>query len=135
MRTPRGPTMVSQRSQNGFRMVPQGSISGILGPLGPPRGPSGVFILVFHFLLLPLDKISAKTMENLLLELIGWEQNGKKFIILVLRGLCSRLSFSTTLSAFDQCNNNENVFLSEMDNGKIKKIQDFGRFWLGARGP
>ena len=44
-------------------------------------------------------------------------------------GLHSRHSFSTTLSALDQCNNNENFYLSEMDGGKIQKIQDFGQFW------
>jgi len=43
-------------------------------------------------------------------------------------GFRSRLSFSTTLSTLDQCNNNDNFFLSEMYGGKIQKIPDFGQF-------
>ena len=52
-------------------------------------------------------------------------------------GLHSRHYFSTTLPALDQSNNNENFNLSEMDGGKIHKIQDFGQFWpyLGLWGP
>ena len=64
---PEGPKMASG-------WLPQGSISAIFGPLGPPGGPPGVLILVYHFILLPLDRISVRT-TNLLPEGIRWEQN------------------------------------------------------------
>ena len=51
---PKGPKMASG-------WLPQGSILAIFGPLGPSGGPPGVLILVYHFILLPLDSISVKT--------------------------------------------------------------------------
>ena len=51
---PKGPKMASGE-------LPQGSISAIFGSLGPPSGPPGVLILIFHFTLPPLDRISVKT--------------------------------------------------------------------------
>ena len=51
---PEGPKMASG-------WLPQGSISTIFEPLGPPGGPPRVLILVYHVILLPLDRISVKT--------------------------------------------------------------------------
>ena len=63
MRTPGGPTKGSQRSQNGLRMAPKDQYWPFLDLWDPLVGPPGVLILVYQFLLLPLDKISVKTMK------------------------------------------------------------------------
>ena len=99
------------------------SILAILGHSGPLNGsPPGVHILFYHSVLLPPHKISVKIMNICCLsELDGSKL--KKFKILVNfihlksfgtpllgpRGLHSRLSFSTNLSALDPCNNNKTI--------------------------
>ena len=61
MRTPGGPPGGPKGPKMASGWLPQGSISTIFEPLGPPGGPPRVLILVYHVILLPLDRISLKT--------------------------------------------------------------------------
>ena len=91
----------------------------------PLVGPPGVLKLVYQFLLLPFDKISVKTIKICCQsELDGSKIEKIQYLGILaifgpfgppfstLWGIRSRLSFSTTLKALDQCENNTN-FLPE----------------------
>ena len=111
---PKGPKMASG-------WPPRGSISAIFGPLGPPSGPPGVLILIYHFTLPPLDRISVKTAnifyqskfdERKIEKIQGF---GQFWPFLDLLGplvgppglFILSLSFFSTLSASNQCKNNK----------------------------
>jgi hypothetical protein len=98
--------------------------SGHSGPFRTPEWiPPEVHIIFYHSVLLHPHKISVQIVQICYLNEIEWEQNKKSpryVTILAMVGplgppcwaprvLHSRLSFSTTLSALDQCNYNKNI--------------------------
>ena len=115
----------------------------IFGPLGPPGGPPGVLILVYHFILLPLDRISVKTANTCYQSIFDGSKIEKIKILVNFshfwtfwapllgpRGSSFSLFHSFLLSPHQiSVKITKVIYLSKMDGGKILKIQDFGQFW------
>ena len=133
---PEGPKMASG-------WLPQGSISTIFEPLGPPGGPPRVLILVYHVILLPLDRISVKTANTCYQSIFDGSKIEKIKILVNFshfwtfwapllgpQGSSFSLFHSLQLSPRQiSVKITKVIYLSEMDGGKILKIQGFGQFW------
>ena len=125
MRTPERPTRGNRGPKMASGWLPKDQYRPFLDLWDPLVGPPGVLILVYQFLLLPLYRVSLKTMKICCQsELDGSKIEKIQYLGILaifgpfgppcsaLWGIRSRLSFSTTLKALDQCENNTN-FLPE----------------------
>ena len=140
MRTPGGLTRGSQRSQNGLRMAPPRINIGHFWTFGTPWwAPQGSSNSSINFYCCPW--ITSVLKQWKFVARLNWmgakQKKYKIWAILAIfgpfgppcwapRGIRSHLSFSTTLSALDQCKNNT-IFLPEW-NGWWQNLKN-SRFW------